>query len=103
MIVLVHGQRLPRLAAGRLVVREAVDAFGEGPAEIHREAGRLGVGLLRDPCAPPFLEHFVSPSRAPVELTLELPHEASIQALVRKTSDEPMRARVTRLMLCDRR
>lgn len=67
------------------------------------EAGRLGVGLLRDPCAPPFLEHFVSPSRVPIELILELPHEASIQALMRKASDEPMRARVTRLMLCDRR
>jgi hypothetical protein len=67
------------------------------------EAGRLGVGLLRDPYAPPFLEHFVSPSRAPIELTLELPHDASIQALLRKTSDEPMRAQVTRLLLCDRR
>lgn len=66
------------------------------------EAGRLGVGLLRDPYAPPFLEHFVSPSRAPVELTLELPRDASVQALLRKTSDEPVRARVTRLMLCDR-
>jgi hypothetical protein len=63
----------------------------------------LGVGLLRDPYAPPFLEHFVSPSRAPIELTLELPHDASIQALLRKTSDEPMRAQVTRLLLCDRR
>lgn len=66
------------------------------------EAGRLGVGLLRDPEAPPFLEHFVSPSRAPVELTLELPHDPSVRALMRKTSDEPMRARVTRLLLCDR-
>jgi len=67
------------------------------------EAGRLGVGLLRNPHAPPFVEHFVSPSRAPVELTLELPPDASVQPLLRKTSDEPMRARVTRLLLCDRR
>lgn len=67
------------------------------------DAGRLGVGLLRDPYAPPFLEHFVSPSRAPVELTLELPHDASVQALLRKTSEEPARGRVTRLLLCDRR
>lgn len=67
------------------------------------EVGRLGVGLLRDPCAPPFVEHFVSPSRAPVELTLELPPDDSVRPLFRKTSDEPMRARITRLLLCDRR
>jgi hypothetical protein len=44
----------------------------------------------------------VGPSRAPVELTLELPHDPSLHALIRKTSDEPARALVTRLELCDR-
>ena len=67
------------------------------------EAGRMGVGLLRDPSAPPILEQMVGPSRTPVEITLELSHDASVQALIRKTSDEPARALVTRLMLCERR
>ncbi|HEY4168850.1 MAG TPA: glycosyltransferase [Reyranella sp.] len=67
------------------------------------QAGRIGVGLVRDPSAPPILEQMVGPSRAPVGITLELPHDPSVQALIRKTSDEPARALVTRLVLCDRR
>ena len=67
------------------------------------EAGRMGVGLVKDPSAPPIREQMVGPSREPVEITLELPHDPSVQALIRKTSDEPARALVSRLMLCDRR
>lgn len=67
------------------------------------QAGRIGIGLVRDPFAPPILEQVVEPSRTPVEVTLELPHDPSLQALIRKTSDEPARALVTRLVLCDRR
>ncbi len=67
------------------------------------QAGRIGVGLVRDPSAPPILEKMIEPSRTPVEVTLELPNDPSVQALLRKTSDEPARALVTRLMLCDRR
>jgi hypothetical protein len=66
------------------------------------EAGRVGVGLLKDPMAPPIREQMVGPSGVPAEITLELPHDPSVQALIRKTSDEPARALVTRLMLCDR-
>ena len=39
------------------------------------EAGRMGVGLLKDPSAPPILEQMVGPSRTPVEITLELSHD----------------------------
>jgi hypothetical protein len=67
------------------------------------EAGRMGVGLVRDPFAPPILEQIVGPSRAPVEITLELPRDPTVQVLIRKTSDVPGRALITRLMLCDRR
>ena len=67
------------------------------------QAGRIGVGLVRDPSDPPILEQIVGPSRTPVEITLELPHDPSVQALIRKTSDEPARALVTRLALCERR
>jgi len=67
------------------------------------QAGRMGVGLLRDPIAPPIQEQMVGPSGVPAEITLELPRDPSVQALIRKTSDEPARALVTRLMLCDRR
>jgi hypothetical protein len=67
------------------------------------QAGRIGVGLVRDPVAPPLLEQIVGPSRTPVEITLELPHDTSGQVLFRKASDEPASALVTRLMLCDRR
>ena len=70
---------------------------------ITTQAGRMGVGLLGDPFAPPILEQIVGPSRDPVEITLELPHDPSVQAQVRKTSDEPARALITRLLLCDRR
>jgi hypothetical protein len=66
------------------------------------QAGRIGVSLLRDPL-PPIDEQIVGPSRAPVEITLELPHDPSVTVLLRKTSDEPARAVVTRLVLCDRR
>ncbi len=45
----------------------------------------------------------IGPSRAPAEIALELPNDPSLQALIRKTSDEPARALVTRLMLCERR
>jgi hypothetical protein len=44
----------------------------------------------------------VGPSRTPVEVTLELPHDPAVEALIRKTSDEPASALVTRLVLCDR-
>jgi len=66
------------------------------------QAGRIGVGLVRDPFAPPIQEQMVGPSRTPVEVTLELPHDPSVQTLIRKTSDDPARALVTRLLLCDR-
>jgi hypothetical protein len=67
------------------------------------QAGRIGIGLVRDPFAPPILERIVAPDRRPVEITLELPHDPSVQALIRKTSDEPARVLVTQLVLCDRR
>jgi hypothetical protein len=67
------------------------------------EAGRMGVGLLKDRSAPPILEQMIGPSRVPAEIALELPHDPSVLALIRKTSDEPARALVTRLMLCERR
>jgi hypothetical protein len=67
------------------------------------QAGRMGVGLVRNPSAPPILEQIVGPSRAPVEITLELPRDPSVQVLIRKMSHEPARALVTRLTLCDRR
>jgi hypothetical protein len=66
------------------------------------EAGRTGVGLLHDPSAPPVVEQMVGPSRVPADITLELPHDPSVQFLIRKTSNEPVRALVTRLVLCDR-
>jgi hypothetical protein len=65
------------------------------------ETGRLGIGLLRSP-APPILEQMVGPRRAPAEITLELPTDPTAEALIRKTSDEPARGRVTQLLLCDR-
>jgi hypothetical protein len=91
--------------AARAALPEQVARLNEPHLQltVTTEAGRMGVGLVRDPSAPPILEQMVGPSRVPVEITLELPHDPSIQALIRKTSDEPARALVTRLTLCERR
>ena len=113
-----HPDRLQRRSDGVVVSCHAEDwgytaraAFPEQVAQLNEphllltlatEAGRVGVGLLKDPMAPPIREQMVGPSGVPAEITLELPHDPSVQALIRKTSDEPARALVTRLMLCDR-
>jgi hypothetical protein len=114
-----HPDRLGRGRGGVVVACDAED-WGHAarialPKQIARlkephllltittQAGRMGVGLLGDPFAPPILEQMVGPSRVPVEITLELPHDPSMQAQIRKTSDEPARALITRLLLCDRR
>ena len=91
--------------AARAVLPEQVARLNEPHLllTLATEAGRTGVGLLKDLSAPPILEQMIGPSRTPVEITLELPHDPSVQALIRKTSDEPTRALVTRLMLCERR
>jgi hypothetical protein len=91
--------------AARAVLPEQVARLNEPHLllTLATEAGRMGIGLLKDLSAPPILEQMIGPSRTPVEITLELPHDPSVQALIRKTSDEPTRALVTRLILCERR
>ena len=90
--------------AARVALPEQVARLNEPhlAVSLTTQAGRIGVSLLHDPL-PPADEHMVGPSHAPAEITLELPHDPSAQVLLRKTSDEPARAVVTRLILCDRR
>jgi hypothetical protein len=90
--------------AARAALPDQIAALNEPHLQVTltTQAGRIGVGLVRDPSAPPILEKMVEPSRTPVEITLELPPDPSVQVLIRKTSDEPARALVTHLMLCDR-
>ncbi|HLG44597.1 MAG TPA: glycosyltransferase [Reyranella sp.] len=91
--------------AARAVLPEQIAELNEPHIQVSLtvQAGRIGIGLVRDPFAPPILERIVAPDRRPVEITLELPHDPSVQALIRKTSDEPARVLVTQLVLCDRR
>jgi hypothetical protein len=90
--------------AARVALPEQVARLNEPhlAVSLTTQAGRIGVDLLHDPL-PPADEQMVGPSRTPAEITLELPRDPSVQVLLRKTSDEPVRAVVTRLMLCDRR
>ena len=67
---------------------------------LQTRAGRLGVGLRPCPFGPP--EQHVDPSRHPVTFDLELPEMSPPEVILRKTSEGPLDAVVSELMLRDR-
>ncbi|MCX7364129.1 MAG: glycosyltransferase [Alphaproteobacteria bacterium] len=66
------------------------------------EQGRLGAGLLHDPKAALIGEKYAGPSRRPVTFVLELESGTRPMLVLRKASDQPLRAIVSEAVLCER-
>lgn len=66
------------------------------------EAGAIGVAALQDKTETLMEEQLVSATRAPVTITVELPHQGVSTAILRNTAESASRARVLEASLCDR-
>jgi len=66
------------------------------------EAGRIGLAALLSASGTLVSEQFVSPSAAPVTVTIELPREGMSTVILRNTVGTTSRARVLEASLCDR-
>jgi hypothetical protein len=66
------------------------------------EAGRIGLSALFDATGTLIAEQFVSPSAAPVTVTVELPREGVATVMLRNTVETTTRAIVLEASLCDR-
>jgi hypothetical protein len=66
------------------------------------EAGRIGLAALLDATGTLVSEQFVSPSSAPVTVTIELPRKGAAAVILRNTVGTTSRAVVLEAKLCDR-
>jgi hypothetical protein len=66
------------------------------------EAGAIGVAALKTNTETLMEEQLVSATRAPVTVTVELPHQGVSTVILRNTAESASRARVLEASLCDR-